>query len=45
MPLETLVCVRSGPHHQSQAERLRANLEALIAHHEIEAEKYLQKGA
>ena len=31
--------------HQDQAERLRANLEALIAHHEVEAEKCLQKGA
>ena len=33
-------------YHIDQAGRIRANLEALVAHHEAEAEKYLlQKGA
>jgi hypothetical protein len=32
-------------HHQGQAVRLRTTLEALIADHEEQAEKYLPKGA
>jgi hypothetical protein len=32
-------------HHQGQAVRLRTTLEALIADHEQQAEKYLPKGA
>jgi hypothetical protein len=32
-------------HHQGQAVRLRATLQALIEHHERETERYLPKGA
>jgi hypothetical protein len=32
-------------HHQGQAVRLRATLQALIEHHERETERYLAKGA
>jgi hypothetical protein len=42
------MCVRARCewhlHHTAQAERLRRTLESLIANHEEQAEKYLEKG-